>query len=102
MKKISELCKHTFLSCEQYTELTSRSFDEKLSPADKVKCWTHHILCMVCRRFRRQLVFLEQAARRYEHTSFEDISEREQPLGKKECLCGSAKERIRENLSKSQ
>jgi len=52
------------LSCEEAAELSSRRMDEPLSWTDKL-AWSGHLLvCRSCRRFRRQLAFLREAAGR--------------------------------------
>jgi len=48
-------------SCRRYTELASRSMDEKLGPSEMIFHRFHHIICMVCRRFKRQIVLVNKA-----------------------------------------
>lgn len=59
-------CGVSLLSCKQYTELASRKLDNgKLSTAERVQYWIHKMLCLMCRRFERQMKLIEQAAFRY-------------------------------------
>ena len=54
-----------FISCERYTELTSARLDgQKLLGSQLIGYWFHHVLCMVCRRYRKQLLTIEKAAAR--------------------------------------
>lgn len=74
----SHYCRATFLSCERYTQLASRAIDAPLTLREKLQFWAHHMLCVVCRRFRRQIALIEKAAKRYENSASgatsEDIS----------------------------
>jgi len=50
------------LSCEHYTELASQSLDRPLSLKEKFSFKLHHAICMVCRRYNRQINLIQRAA----------------------------------------
>ena len=52
------------LSCERYTELASKAQDAPLNWSEKPMFYFHHVICMVCRRFRRQLCAIDEASKR--------------------------------------
>lgn len=52
------------LSCAEAAELSSRRMDEPLAWTDKLAWAGHLLVCGSCRRFRRQLALLRDAARR--------------------------------------
>jgi len=79
------------LSCEHYTELASQSMDRPLSVKEKLSFRLHHAICMVCRRYNRQINLIQRAAIR--------LSEREAQLEKQAessdiTLSEEAKEKI--------
>ena len=56
----------SFFSCRRYSELASRGLDAKLSHSERRVFLFHHGWCLVCRRFRRQLLFIDQAGDKLE------------------------------------
>ncbi|WKZ56508.1 MAG: hypothetical protein QY326_07195 [Bdellovibrionota bacterium] len=93
---------HTFLSalsCEQYTRLLSRSLDSKLSFSERLSFYTHHILCVVCRRYRRQILLIERMAQKVAGADYaKDKQERAGSAGGE--LSAEARERIESELSR--
>ncbi|MCI5065465.1 hypothetical protein MRY87_07040 [bacterium] len=65
------------LSCAEYSKLASKKIDVPLSAAESVAYWFHKMICMVCRRFERQLGIIERAAQSYglRALSDEELSE---------------------------
>jgi len=59
-------------SCEHYTELVSQSLDRPLSLSEKISYRFHHLICMVCRRYNRQLKLINKASQKLEQTEGED------------------------------
>ncbi len=51
----------SWLSCEDYTKRVSKGLDGPLGFWDKLCFWFHHFLCMNCRHFRGQVLFLDRA-----------------------------------------
>ena len=52
------------LSCKQVSELASESIDRRLSLGERLRMGLHLALCGFCRRYRRQIRFLHEAAGR--------------------------------------
>lgn len=52
------------LSCKQATELMSQSQDQRLGLRERFALRMHLLMCLGCRNFDRQLVFLRRAADR--------------------------------------
>ena len=52
------------LRCDESTLLISSGHDRKLAPIDRWAVRLHLISCRSCRRFRKQVQFLQDAARR--------------------------------------
>ncbi|MGR9090100.1 MAG: hypothetical protein ACU85U_05920 [Gammaproteobacteria bacterium] len=75
-------------SCERASELTSASFDRKLTAMEFVGLWVHRALCAPCRAYRQQLLRLRKRARELDNTPAPDIT-----------LDAGAKDRIRERLA---
>jgi hypothetical protein len=67
-------------SCRRYTEMASLSLDNSLSAKEKACMRFHHVICMVCRRFRRQLDLIEEAGHRLENIDSSDKSSPDQVL----------------------
>ncbi|MCB0353242.1 MAG: hypothetical protein KDD64_06945 [Bdellovibrionales bacterium] len=80
------------MSCRQYSELASRKLDDiPLSLPQRVQYAVHKVLCLMCRRFERQIALIERAALRY----------RSQPMPETEVALGAeAKDRIRSALTR--
>jgi hypothetical protein len=53
------------ISCKEATELVSRSLDSPLDWRQRLGLRLHLLVCSLCREFRRQLLFLREALRRY-------------------------------------
>ncbi|MCB0310356.1 MAG: hypothetical protein KDD42_03925 [Bdellovibrionales bacterium] len=53
--------KVNILSCKRYSELASMKQDIPLSGWDRLFFVFHHAICLVCRRFNRQLELIDQA-----------------------------------------
>lgn len=74
MNRWARLRRILALTCEEAAEISSRRLDERLSWTDKLAWAGHLLVCRSCRRFRRQLEFLRDAARRVA-TSVDDASD---------------------------
>ena len=72
------------LNCKQVSELVSQSLDRRLSLGERLGIRMHLMVCAMCRRYRRQLLFLSRASRRL--------------LGRDVRLSPEARRRIREKL----
>ncbi|GET33109.1 hypothetical protein PbJCM13498_19720 [Prolixibacter bellariivorans] len=57
---INQLMNHTMLSCEDATGLISRKQHEKLTFKERVQLTIHLWSCKFCRRFERQLNYLNR------------------------------------------
>jgi hypothetical protein len=77
------------LSCSDVTRLISESMDRSLPPAKRFGVRVHLLICRFCTRYRRQLLLLREAARRFA------AAERGFPG---EALSAEARERIRKSL----
>lgn len=53
------------VSCKEAARLMSRQKDAALSPAEEASLKNHLYICLSCRRFDQQLVFLRRLAKRY-------------------------------------
>lgn len=51
-------------SCEKISRLYSDSLEEKLSLRQRMQLRLHMLMCTYCSRFREQIQFLREAARR--------------------------------------
>ena len=51
------------LHCDEASRFTSDGLDRTLTPVERWALRLHLVSCRTCRRFRRQLAFLQQAAR---------------------------------------
>lgn len=53
------------ISCREATELVSRSLDAPLGWRQRLGLRVHLLACSLCRDFRRQMLFLREALRRF-------------------------------------
>lgn len=53
------------LKCKEITHLVSESQDRKLGLSERLQLEMHLAMCTGCSNFRRQMVFLRKACRRY-------------------------------------
>jgi len=53
------------LSCRQISILVSESLDRELPLRKRVAVWLHLMMCRFCARYRKQLLFLRDAADAY-------------------------------------
>jgi hypothetical protein len=51
------------LSCRKASELASRSLDRPLTAGERITLTLHLAICGICRRYRRQIMFISRAAR---------------------------------------
>jgi len=87
--------KFRVFSCEHYTELASRSLDHPLTLKESSFFNLHHLICLVCRRYNRQLSFIEMAAKRLsQDADYNDEIQSSSPAMSKE-----AKSRIKAKLA---
>jgi hypothetical protein len=80
------------LSCKEVSRLVSDSLDRELSIWQRMQVRMHLMMCRFCSRFRRQTLFLRDAARRYLAAG-----EEETPRGAA-ALSLDARERIKRSL----
>lgn len=52
------------LSCKHYSELTCKSRDKQLTRTESLIHYFHHALCFTCRRFSKQIDFIDSVCRR--------------------------------------
>ena len=53
------------LSCKEVSRLVSESLDLELPFRQRISLRLHLLMCSLCSRFRRQLLFLRRAARSF-------------------------------------
>ncbi len=51
------------ISCQRYAKLASQRIDADLKWYEKPGFFFHHLICTVCRRFRRQIMLIDRASR---------------------------------------
>ena len=51
------------LSCKEVSQLVSQSLDRPLPIGKRIAVRMHLMICTLCRRYQRQLHFLQQATR---------------------------------------
>lgn len=56
--------RHWVFSCKQISALISLSMDKKLSFSKRMGIKFHLMMCVLCRRYRRQLLFIRSVLRR--------------------------------------
>lgn len=65
MRRVVDLWRLLNLTCEGMSELASASMDRALSPTERFALGSHVLYCTACRRFRRQIVLVQRAVRRF-------------------------------------
>lgn len=53
------------MRCKDASRLVSEGFDRRLSLAELLRLRTHLAMCRGCSNYRRQMLFLRRALRRY-------------------------------------
>lgn len=81
-------CCLSTLSCREYSKLASKKLDAPLSPWEQFTYVVHRALCMVCRRYERQIQAINGAAKSYATRELETHVE----------LSPAAKERLKEAI----
>lgn len=61
------------LSCERAAALSSASMDRRLTLRERLALYPHLAMCVLCRRFRRQIRFLHTAAARAQANALADV-----------------------------
>ncbi len=80
------------LSCKHFSELASKKLDQPLTTWEKFFFRSHYLICLVCRRFFRQMNTIDSAAR--DRLSDEFVNSKDGPK-----LSEGAKRRIAELLT---
>lgn len=86
--------KYNLLSCKRYSELASRQLDDRLSGWDKFFHRFHHAICLVCRRFARQIQVIDSASKCQLHNHVID-----RPEGP--CLSQAVRSRIASRVAEA-
>ncbi len=81
--------RHWIFSCEKITGLISESMDRKLPLSRRLGIRFHLMMCHLCKRYERQLLFIRSALRRDQETG--DVSSQTLP--------DDARQRIEKNLT---
>ena len=92
MKLIKPIIDRLTPTCEVITEKISKSLDEPLSLKEKIQIRVHTFTCILCARYREQLLAIRKLITR-ELEQTEDIS-----LDKDLQLPENARERIKDQL----
>lgn len=64
----------SLFSCRDTVRLMSESLDRGLALGQRLAVRLHLLLCPMCSRFRRQLLFLHRAAGKFEEKGAEDAA----------------------------
>ncbi len=84
-----------FPPCKEVTRLVSESLDRDLSGPERLALLVHFLMCVLCRRFARQVRFVRDALRRHpDRLEGQDLLS---PPG----LSTEARDRIKRNLTGS-
>ncbi|GAB4342783.1 MAG: hypothetical protein Kow0099_20610 [Candidatus Abyssubacteria bacterium] len=78
------------LSCEEVTRLVSESMDRRLPLSRRIPMRMHLRMCNLCAKYRRQLLMMRQAVRRYASEATADAG----------ALSAGTVARIKDNLKK--
>lgn len=76
-------------TCREAARLQSQALDTKLSFSKRTGLWLHLLVCKWCRRYGRQIEFLDEAAREHSEQIVEGVPQK---------LSAEARERIRQRL----
>lgn len=87
-------CITTLISCREYSRLASKRLDEKLSVFESICYWFHHGICVLCRRFNRQIHLIDKAGAALSEDSPPDV----EGIAGVHTLRPEAQERIRKHL----
>ncbi|MGA1192550.1 MAG: hypothetical protein ACO3XO_09740, partial [Bdellovibrionota bacterium] len=87
-------CITTLISCREYSRLASKRLDERLTVFEAICYWFHHGICMVCRRFNRQIHLIDKAGASLATDTAHDI----EGVAGVHTLRPEAQERIRKHL----
>ena len=82
--------RHWIFSCKQITALISESMDRKLPIYRRIGIRIHLMMCYLCRRYKKQLLFLRSILQTDEEADEKNI----------EPLSAEARRRIRKKLEK--
>lgn len=80
------------LTCKEVSHLVSESLDRKLPLWQRIQVRMHLLMCRFCSRFRKQSLFLRDAARHY----LSAVEEAE--TGPGAALSPEARDRIKQSL----
>ena len=81
------------LECRDISKLITRSMDEPLTLGQKLRLRWHLLICKYCRRFQRQLFWIQNVLQRRLEMTSEEIKEVH--------LSNEAKERIKRALTRN-
>jgi hypothetical protein len=81
--------------CRDAARMLSESMDRRLTPPERLGLRVHLLLCGLCRRYGRQLIFLRKLM-----GAFAKILETGSPPGASE-MSAEARARVRERLERS-
>jgi hypothetical protein len=76
-------------NCAEMSRLTSLSFEQPPALALRFKMWLHHLICVWCHRYGKQIRFLRQAAQEHPEELTRAVPER---------LSSEARERLKQSL----
>jgi hypothetical protein len=79
------------LSCRETTQLISESIERKLTLQQRMTVRAHLLMCRVCSRFRKQLLFMEKAIGLF----VENEKEGKLPVESEPSLSPEARERLK-------
>ena len=63
------------LNCKEVSILVSESLDHKLPLGKRVNLWIHLFMCRLCRRFRKDIKYLEKITRRFAREAEHDAAD---------------------------